>query len=100
MSDHINQQIPGSTKVFGVMKEGANRTDQNAIRAYQKAGYNEHEIARELGICFSVVRSFMRHFDKEFKETEAPVTTETKHLHDRIAELEARVAENNEEEDL
>ncbi len=92
MSDYINQQLPGSTKIFGVMKEGANRNDQNAIKKYQQAGYNEHEISRELGVSFTVVRSFMSSNDKTFEETEAPVTAETKHLHDRIAELEAKIS--------
>lgn len=93
VDEHLNLQKPKSSKIFGVLKTGANNSDQVLIKALQQNGYNEHEIQSESGVHYSVVRSFMAHNDEDFEETDAPITPETAHLHDRIAELEEKLAE-------
>lgn len=102
--NQLNLQKPKTSKIFGVIKMGANNTDQNVIKRLQLMGYNEFEIQSEAGVHFTVVRSFMKHFSEqkgytgpEFVESNAPVTAETQHLHDKIAELEAKL---NGEEDI
>jgi len=94
--EHVNLQKPKTSKIFGVVKMGANNTDQIVIKTLQQQGYDEHEIQREAGIHFSVVRSFMKHYDPEFKPSDKPRTPETAHLHDRIAELEAQLEPKSE----
>lgn len=92
--EHMNLQAK-SNKIFGVVKQGANRTDVNAIRKLQIQGMNEHEIQSDTGVCFSTVRSFMGLNDPDFVETEVSPTPDTQHLHDRIAELESQVEDQN-----
>jgi len=94
--EHLNLQKPKSSKIYGVIKMGANNTDQVLIKSLQSQGYNEHEIQSESGVHHSIVRTFMALNDPDFKPTDAPVTAETKHLHDKIAELEAKVEEYEE----
>ncbi len=97
MSDnHINLQAPKTNKIYGVIKQGANKSDQNVIRALQKQGYNEHEIQSEAGVHFSVVRTFMLHNNPDFEISEASPNPDTQHLHDRIAELEGIVKDSDE----
>ena len=90
--EHLNLQEPKTSKIFGVTKMGANSTDVGVIKKFQQMGYNEHEIQRKSGVHFTVVRTFMVDNDPGFIPSEAPVTAETQHLHDRIAELEAKIA--------
>ncbi len=90
MSEHVNLQPKKSSKIFGVIKTGANNTDKVLIRDLAAQGYNEHEIQQRSGVHFKVIRSFMAQQLPEFKATEAPPTADTQHLHDRIAELEAK----------
>jgi len=97
MDDHINLQQPKASKIFGVIKTGANKTDQNLIKALQQQGYNEHEIQHKSGVHYTVVRTFMKFNDPSFVETEAPITPETQHLHDKIAALEAQISAAEEE---
>ncbi len=113
--NQLNLQKRKTSKIFGITKMGANQTDQNVIKRMQLQGYNEFEIQSEAGVHFSVVRSFMAHFAKQpgytgpdYVETNAPITPETQHLHDKIAELEAKLGgsetspgdtEEDEEED-
>lgn len=86
---HINLQKPKSNKIYGQIKMGANNSDKVLIKALQKEGYNEHEIQSEAGVHYTVIRAFMKDNNSDFEETEAAPTVDTKHLHDRIAELEA-----------
>jgi len=88
MSEHLNLQPVKTSKIFGVLKMGANNTDKQVIRQLQLQGYNEHEIQHQAGVHYLCVRSFMQLNDPNYKETQAPITPETQHLHDRIAELE------------
>lgn len=98
MTDHINLQKQKSSKIYACIKMGANRTDQNFIKQLQKQGLNEHEIQSESGIHYTVVQGFMSFFDEKFKPTDAPITPETKALHERIAELESKESEVKPEE--
>ncbi len=98
MGEHLNQMPARTGKIYGVIKSGANTTDVKSIKQYQANGYNEHEIQAAVGVNYVTVRSFMKINDPEFEITEVPVNAETKHLHDRIAELEGQVQEMNEEE--
>jgi len=99
MAEHMNQMPAKTGKIYGFIKMGANTTDKRAIAQLQKQGYNEHEIQDATGVHYSVVRSFMKANDPDFEPTEAPVTPDTKHLHDRIAELEAKLAEKGLDEE-
>ncbi len=89
IKDHINLQEPKSNKIYGVIKMGANNSDRVLIKALQTEGYNEHEIQSKAGVHHVVIRTFMKVNDANFEETEADPTPDTKHLYDRIAELEA-----------
>lgn len=91
MEDHINLQNPKTSKIFGVIKTGANRTDQNVIKAMQGQGYNEHEIQRETGVNHVVIRSFMKKNNEDFMPTDAPITEENRHYIERIADLENKL---------
>lgn len=87
--EYLNLQKPKSSKIFGILKMGANNTDQVLIKVLQKQGYNEHEIQSEAGVHFSVVRSFMKHYDPSFEPCDPLPTADTQHLHDKIAEQQA-----------
>lgn len=95
-NDHLNLQAK-TNKIYGVIKQGANKSDQNVIKALQKQGYDEHEIQSESGVHFQVVRTFMKHNNPDFEETQAAATPDTQHLHDRIAELEGIVKQSDED---
>lgn len=95
MEKQLNLQTYKTSKIFGIVKTGANKTDINVIRGLQQQGYNEHEIQSSSGVSYVVVRTFMKLNDPKFEITELPPTPETQHLHDRIAELEKIVEDND-----
>ncbi len=88
-----------TSKIYGVVKQGANRNDANLILAYQKMGYDEHYIQQEIGVHYRVIRSLMAKNAQDdekngnknvpvFETKEPQPTADTQHLYDRIAELE------------
>lgn len=91
-TEHLNLQPVKTSKIFGVLKMGANNTDQKVIRMMQLQGYDEFEIQSRAGVHYLTVRSFMQAYNPNFVETPVPPTPETQHLHDRIAELEKEKA--------
>lgn len=93
MDEHLNLQKPRTSKIYGMIKMGANKSDIIAIKALQKMGLDEHQIQVEAGVHHTVVRSFMKDNDPDFKTSDAPPTADTQHLHDRINVLEKALAE-------
>ncbi len=101
MEDYINLQK--STRIYGVIKQGCNKKDANAVKTYQRMGYDEHWMQSELGVHFTVIRKFMELYAKEdekngnknvpvFEPTDPKPNADTKFLYDKIAQLEADAA--------